>query len=448
MSGEAAAGGWESVIGPGFAEALQQGLVRVARQASAGPHGGRRTAAAPGGEREAPAGAHVARRLVPQKPALSSGGPSAQCVEAVLRRFESALPATLNKAVRWDSSVRQALNERARTVLAAAFGTESPAAGGPPAGLGPSARPGPSAGAGPSAGLGPSAGAGLSAGGGPTGLAAGAGRGGPPVSLAPHHNAAAAVLLMECAMLQMMESGRLDEGSVRVLGEAARRAGESGSPADQAECCWQEQRRISRELHDDVADGVAAARRALEECGEPADPVAAGRIAAAREALRATDTRLRDLVGGVRERSVVPPLDVALREFAARAAPQGVQVTVKVTGDEGLLPDVRRRDLFLTLREALRNSFAHSRAGRVKVSVRCTRWWAYASVEDDGRGFDAERVLRPGHCHQGFRSMTERMEDAGGRLTVSSSRGHGSHVEAHLPLQPHRHGARTVPSVA
>ncbi|MFG2840171.1 sensor histidine kinase [Streptomyces zaomyceticus] len=412
MTAEGAAGGWESVIGPGFAEALQQGLVRVAQRSSAGARGERRGAG----------GAQVARRLVPQKPALPGGGPGPECLEAVLRRFESALPATLNKAVRWDSSVRQALNDRARAVLAAAFGTV------------------PLSGDGALSGAGALVDAGVLGG---EGRAAQA-----PVALAPHHNAAAAVLLMECAMLQMMESGRLDEGSVRVLGEAARRAGESGSPADQSECCWQEQRRISRELHDGVADGVTVARRALEECEDLPDPVAAGRIAAARDALRDTDTRLRDLVGGVRERSLVPPLEVALREFADGAAPQGVRVTVKVTGDEGLLPDVRRRDLFLTLREALRNSFAHSRAGRVKVSVRCTRWWAYASVEDDGRGFDVERVLRPGHCHQGFRSMTERMEDAGGRLTVSSSRGQGSHVEAHLPLQPHRHGARSVPSVA
>ncbi|MFJ5099131.1 MULTISPECIES: sensor histidine kinase [unclassified Streptomyces] len=393
MTAQAAAGGWEPVIGPGFAEALQQGLVRVARQASAGPSEPR-----------------IARQFAPRKAVRpAQQGPGPECLDAVLRRFESALPATLNKAVRWDSAVRQALNDRARAVLTAAFG----------------AGPGTETGHGAETGARPA----------------------PPVSLAPHHNAAAAVLLMECAMLQMMETGRLDEGSVRVLGEAARRAGESGGPAEQSECCWQEQRRISRELHDDVADGVTAAREALEECDGQLDPVTAGRITAARDALRGTDTRLRDLVGGVRERSVVPPLDVALREFLAGSAPDGVQVTVKVTGDEGLLPDVRRRDLYLTVREALRNSFTHSRARRVKVSVRSTRWWAYASVEDDGRGFDVDRVLRPGHRHQGFRSMAERMEDAGGRLTVSSSQGHGTQVEAHLPLQAHRHGTRTGPSL-
>lgn len=370
-------GGWDSVIGPGFAEALQQGLARVAQQASPGPP--------------------LARRLAPRMPESAPQGPGPAYLDAVLRRFESALPATLSTAERWDSSVRQALNGRARAVLTTAFGT---GVGGWPEAAPPVA----------------------------------------PARLPPHHSAAVSVLLMECAVLQMLESGHLDEGAVRALAEAVRRAEGNGAPVDQAVCCWQEQRRISRELHDAVGDDVNAARLALEDCDELPQRVAAERIAAARDALRATDARLRALVGGVRERSTVPPLDMALREFATEAAPAGVRVTVRVTGDEGLLPDVRRRDLYLTVREALRNSFTHAGAGRVKVSVRSTRWWAYASVKDDGHGFDVDRVLRPGHPHQGFRSMTERMEDAGGRLTVSSSPVEGTCVEAHLPLRPHRRG--------
>ncbi|MGW0786525.1 sensor histidine kinase [Streptomyces sp. NPDC002913] len=378
MTTETPAGDWESVIGPGFADALQQGLSRVAQQTSPGRP--------------------LARRLAPRPPESTPHRPGPTCLDAVLRRFESALPATLSTAERWDSSVRQVLNDRARAVLTSAFG--------PDTGIGRGSEAVPSV---------------------------------APAQLAPHHSAAVSVLLMECAVLQMLESGRLDEGSVRTLGEAVRRTDENGSPAEQAACCWQEQRRISRELHDAVGDDVTTARLALEECAELPQPVAADRIAAARNALRTTEARLRALVGGVRERSSVPPLDMALREFAAEAAPAGVRVTVRVTGDEGLIPDIRRRDLYLTAREALRNSFTHSGAGRVKVFVRSTRWWAYASVEDDGRGFDVDRVLRSGHLHQGFRSMAERMEDAGGRLTVSSSPAEGTHVEAHLPLQPHRH---------
>lgn len=374
MTAPVAAGGWETLIGPGFAEALQQGLSRVAQSA--------------------PSGGAIARNLAPRVVIGAPSGPLREHVDAVLRRFESALPGVLSAGDRWDTTVRGPLVEWAGAVLAAAFG----------AGSAPALAPGRQ-----------------------------------PSTL---HLSVASSLLMECAVLQMMENGCLDEPSLRALGEAVREAGAGGDEAGQSACCWREQRRISRELHDEVANGVSTARLLLERCETAAAPEDSDRIAAAGHALTHADTRLRALIRGERERTALPALDTAIRRFASRITPEGVRLSVRMTGDEGLIPDARRRDLYLVVCEALRNSLAHSAARRVKVVVRSTRWWAYASVEDDGRGFDVARALRPGHDHQGFRSMTERMEDIGGRLTVSSSPLEGTHVEAHLPLRPHAQGAR------
>ncbi|GGY84646.1 sensor histidine kinase [Streptomyces omiyaensis] len=379
MSAPAGVGGWETLIGPGFAEALQQGLDRVARSA--------------------PSRGAVARVFVPTEGAEVPAGPLRLHVEAVLRRFESALPGVLSAGDRWDPAVRGPLVTWAGAVLAVAFGAE---AGGVRA-------PGPQ----------------------------------PAVP----HLPAVSSLLMECAVLQMMESGCLDAPSVQALGEALRQTGRADDPAGGrlSACCWGEQRRISRELHDEVADGVGTARLLLERLEAAAGPEGADRggLAAAGHALRKADIRLRALIRRERVRAALPPLDAAVRRFAAGLAPEGVRLSVRSTGDEGLIPDARRRDLYLVVCEALRNSFAHSGARHVKVVIRSTRWWAYASVEDDGRGFDFTRELRPGHDHQGFRSMTERMEDIGGRLTVSSSPLEGTHIEAHLPLRPHAEGVRS-----
>ncbi|MFH8729509.1 sensor histidine kinase [Streptomyces termitum] len=379
------AGGWGTLIGPGFAEALQQGLDRVAR--SAPPRGG------------------VARALVPVE-AGGPAGPLREHVEAVLRRFEAALPGVLPPEDR-DAPVQEPLRRWAGAVLTAAYGPASP----------------------PVPGSGPGAGSG-------TPGVPGPGPAGPHLPLA-------SALLMECAVLQMLESGCLDGPSVRALGEALRAAG----PVERAgpgACCWGERRRIARELHDEVARGVTAARVLVERYAtEPPVPQDTGRLLAAGHALREADLRLRALVRGERSRAALPALGSAVRRFAAGLAPEGVRLSVRTTGDEGLVPDARRRDLYLVVCEALRNSFAHADARQVKVVVRCTRWWAYASVEDDGRGFDSGRALRPGHGHQGFRSMAERMEDIGGRLTVSSSPLEGTLVEAHLPLRPRAEGART-----
>ncbi|MBT2479347.1 hypothetical protein [Streptomyces sp. ISL-94] len=80
---------WDIVIGPGFTEALQQGLARSARQAGRGRRAGRTPA----------------RRPLP-----------AEQLDAVLRRFEAALPAPSGPA-HGDESLREPLMAQARAVL-------------------------------------------------------------------------------------------------------------------------------------------------------------------------------------------------------------------------------------------------------------------------------------------------------------------------------------------
>ncbi|MEV7727469.1 ATP-binding protein [Streptomyces sp. NPDC087917] len=438
--------GWDAVIGPGFTRALQEGLSRatVASRAPRPPAvvapalpapraSGPAPAPAPGSAARAARsgpGPDLGREVIrlPSRAAAGALTPQAE-IDAVLCRFEAALPAALPPSARSDRALRRALSEQARATLAEALGVPS--------------RP--------------------------------AGRSGPapaPVRL----GAVAVSLLMECAVLQMSDTGSLTGATVRALGQSLREAAadteaaaRTGAGAAEADCCWHEQRWFSRELHDQVAVGITTARLLLAECpagpthgpthgddphhepgtGHDAEPgtdhdhdpghATADEPRRFRQALRIlgeADARLRSLVFGAHEEQELPPLERALLSFAETAAPAGVRVSVKVTGDEGLLPEAHRRDVFLTLREALRNSFAHSRARKVQVAVRTTRRWAYARVEDDGVGFDPERELRAGHGHQGLRSMAERVEDIGGRLTLRSSPSGGTLVEAHLPLQP------------
>ncbi|WP_158718785.1 sensor histidine kinase, partial [Streptomyces griseus] len=367
----------------------------------------------------------------PARPPADTGpGPDPAYLDAVLRRFESALPAVLDTTDRWDTPTRQALNDRARHILTTTFPTPATHPDHPATPATPDTRkPGTRTATATATGTGTGTATGMGTG---TGTGTGAGAG---VRLAPHHQATVAILLMECAVLQMAQEDRFDENTVRTLAEAARHTNRPPTPTDPSACCWHEQRRISRELHDDVAGRVTTARLALEECDTLPHP-AADRIATARHALHTADTRLRALVKNVREQTAVPPLGPSLRAFATDTAPPHTHVTIKVTGDEGLLPDTHRRDLYLTLREALRNAFTHSGAHHITVTIRSTRWWTHASVQDNGHGFDTTHTLQPGHPHQGIRSMTERMEDAGGRLTLTSTPHQGTRIEAHLPHHP------------
>ncbi|WP_244941734.1 sensor histidine kinase [Streptomyces rubrogriseus] len=199
---------------------------------------------------------------------------------------------------------------------------------------------------------------------------------------------------------------------------------------------WAERRRLAREVHDELGTALSTAARHMElhaaETGE------ARHLDAALHSLREAMAVTRRLTGELQAQTVLPPLARALGDFAATTRPRRTEVRIRSTGDERLLSDVCRRELFLAVREALHNAFHHAHADRVTVTLRFTRRWAHAGIVDDGVGFDADAVLAPGHRAPGLRSMTDRVDDIGGRLLIASGPTSGTHIDVHLPLRPRK----------
>lgn len=196
-----------------------------------------------------------------------------------------------------------------------------------------------------------------------------------------------------------------------------------------------ERRRISRELHDRIAHTILVVFRNLElvEVYEQRDPAKArakreAAKAAAHRALEAT----RDLCRELREPLAGTGLEAALADDVLAVAEPDVQATVSVRGDESLLAPPVRDELFLILREALRNAASHSGASRIAVDLSVAGDEVRAVVEDDGRGLepDGARAARG----TGLAAMEERASLLGGTLGLSSSPGSGTKVEVAIPL--------------
>lgn len=199
---------------------------------------------------------------------------------------------------------------------------------------------------------------------------------------------------------------------------------------------WNESRRLSRWLHDELGNALAVALHRIE-LGEDDPSRAAPHLAVAKRALGEAIRENRNLLGALRRSSSTPPVREALRQWLADMESQA-QVSIRVTGNEALASERCRRELFLVLREALRNCLEHAGAERIEVTVRTTRRWLYARVQDDGAGFTVEDAVADnhhgrGHGH-GLRAMRGRTEDLGGRLRIGSNPGEGTCVEIHLPL--------------
>jgi signal transduction histidine kinase len=195
----------------------------------------------------------------------------------------------------------------------------------------------------------------------------------------------------------------------------------------------EERCRISRELHDRVAHAILVVFRNLEllELYEERDPA---RARAKREAAKATAQRAlettRDLCRELREPLAGTGLEAALTDDLGAVAEPDVHASVSVRGDESRLGPAVRDELFLILREAVRNAAAHSGARRIAVDLAVGGDRVTAVVEDDGHGLERPRAGRG----TGLRSMAERASLLGGTVALRSSPGRGTKVEIAVPL--------------
>jgi signal transduction histidine kinase len=91
---------------------------------------------------------------------------------------------------------------------------------------------------------------------------------------------------------------------------------------------------------------------------------------------------------------------------------------------------------FRVAQEALTNVVRHAQAQRVTVMIRLRKTELVLSVRDRGRGFDvatAKELALKGHS-MGLLGMQERVELAGGHLSIESNVGEGTVIRAIFPL--------------
>ena len=101
--------------------------------------------------------------------------------------------------------------------------------------------------------------------------------------------------------------------------------------------------------------------------------------------------------------------------------------TAVAPGCETLRPPVRYH-LTGILREALGNIIKHSRAKHVTLVLAVQAGQAELCIEDDGSGFDPNRVPAGSH---GLGNMMARARELGGTLQISSSE-RGTRLNLHF----------------
>lgn len=194
--------------------------------------------------------------------------------------------------------------------------------------------------------------------------------------------------------------------------------------------------RLSRELHDRTAHiiGVAIQNLELHEVHASRDAaLAQEKLDRAREAMGQALDSVRYFFGELRSTVRPGELEQALTGYLAANAESSVLTNVKVTGDTATLTRDVCEEVYLTLREAIRNALVHSGTTRLDVILEISEFQLRARVSDTGRGFSIERATTAGRGI-GLSSMRERVQLLGGTLRLSSVLGHGAEVDILIPL--------------
>jgi PAS domain S-box-containing protein len=202
-----------------------------------------------------------------------------------------------------------------------------------------------------------------------------------------------------------------------------------------------ERRRIAGKLHDQLCQSLALAKIKLDALGASATPRAANEILTdASDTLQFLIDQTRSLIFDLSspilyelgfEAAVAEWLNEQVRDKG------GIETEFQDDGQPKSLDDDVRMLLFRNVRELLINVIKHSRASKVKVSIRRTDDSIEITVEDNGVGFNpAEaKTMAAKTAKFGLFSIRESVEQLGGRFEIESKPDAGCKATIAAPLK-------------
>jgi signal transduction histidine kinase len=196
-----------------------------------------------------------------------------------------------------------------------------------------------------------------------------------------------------------------------------------------------ERRALSRELHDEVGQGLSALLLAIGNAAamiSPNDnPEARVQLLDTRRLAEKTVAVVRDMCLLLRpsmldDLGLVPALEWQAREVS-RTEP--IRVTVQAESALEELSDDYKTCIYRIVQEALRNATRHAKAKLVQVALTQDDKALRLTIKDDGKGFAPEREKGIG-----LLGMEERVKRLDGTFQVQSAPGTGTTINVVLPL--------------
>jgi PAS domain S-box-containing protein len=209
-----------------------------------------------------------------------------------------------------------------------------------------------------------------------------------------------------------------------------------------------ERQRISRELHDVIAQTLTGINVRLatlkKETGLDTKSLVEN-IARTQELVEKSVEIVHQFARELRptvldDLGLIPALHTFLKGFQADT---GIQVSLAAAASVERVNGDKRTALFRVAQEALNNAARHAHASRIEISLKELDGVICMTIQDNGQGLPAERVLGAKKQKRlGLLGMKERMEMVGGSFSIESAPGGGAAAIARLPLRNTKPPAR------
>jgi PAS domain S-box-containing protein len=208
----------------------------------------------------------------------------------------------------------------------------------------------------------------------------------------------------------------------------------------------EERKRISRELHDEIAQTLVGIDVHLKSLIREA----AGDIKGLPQKIKRTQrlvARSLDVVHefarqlrpmALDDLGLVAALQAFMKEFKERTGVQ-IRFTTFTSGRIKQLNNDTSTVFYRVAQEALTNVARHAQASLVEVNFEKLPGAICLKIKDNGKSFQSQNVMQSKrHTRLGLLGMRERLEMVGGSFSIESAPGNGTTVRAQIPLSYRR----------
>lgn len=203
----------------------------------------------------------------------------------------------------------------------------------------------------------------------------------------------------------------------------------------------EERRRISRELHDVIAQTLTGINMRLAALKAESNT----NVAQLQEKITSTQRLVEESLDIVHrfaselrptvldDLGLIPAIKSFMQDFMRDT---GVRVSLEAFAGIEQTSGTLRTVLYRIVQESLTNVARHAKASQVKVHIRRVNDVIRMEISDNGQGFEVEGMVCSNKKNRlGLLGMRERIEMVGGTFGVESAPGHATTVRVEIPLE-------------